>query len=227
MCQNPFCFNHHRNVEKTIQSRMRLAETVDGKQFLNAVANISIWKETPKYHPCDSKLFCAKYEERLKTFALNEVLGRPVPNVLNLHAIVAEARAGNFNRLDQTLGFTNNNGEELEVQPFKQQLKMNSIMENIVKTQGLDYDAIIMELMRAKYRQATRSSKEFRKEKKNKIRKMKLNNQRKLGAITNSISEKSARNEAEAPVNGRNDSSKTKTAKDFEHYRKSKRPTRI
>ena len=126
---------------------MRLAETVDGKQFLNAVANISIWKETPKYHPCDSKLFCAKYEERLKTFALNEVLGRP--------------------------------------------------------------------------------SKEFRKEKKNKIRKMKLHNQRKLGAITNSISDKSARNEAEAPVNGRNDSSETKTAKDFEHYRKSKRPTRI
>ena len=114
--KNPFCFNHHRNVEKTIQSRMR-----------RAVANIPIWKETLKYHPCDSKLFCPK---RLKTFALNEVLGRPVPNILNL----AEARAGNFNRLDQTLGFTDNNGEELEVQPFKQQLKMNSIMENIVKT---------------------------------------------------------------------------------------------
>ena len=65
MCQNPFCFNHHRNVEKTTQARLRLAEIVDGKQFLNAVANISIWKETPKYNPCDSKLFCAK--ERLDT----------------------------------------------------------------------------------------------------------------------------------------------------------------
>ena len=224
MCQNPFCFNHHRNVEKTTQARLRLAEIVDGKQFLNAVANISIWKETPKYHPCDNKLFCAKYEERLKTFALNEVLGRPVPNVINLNGIVAEARTGNFNRLDQTLGFTDRKGEELDVPPFEQQLKINSIMKNIVNTQGLNYDAIIMELMRSKYRQMTRSFKEFRKEKKNKIRKIKLNSQRKLGAITKSVSEKSTRNEAEAHAN---DLGKTKTAKDFEHYRKSKRPTRI
>ena len=224
MCQNPFCFNHHRNVEKTNLARMRLAEIVDGKQFLNAVANISIWKETPKQHPCDSNLFCAKYEERFKTFALNEVLGRPVPNVINLHAIVEEARIGNFNRLDQTLGFTDNNGEELEVPPFKQQLKMNSIMMNIVNTQGLNYDAIIMELMKAKYRQMTIRMKEFRKEKKNKIRKMKLNNQRKLGAVTKSVSEKSTQSQAEAQAN---DVCRTKTAKDFEHYRKSKRPTRI
>ena len=207
MCQNPFCFNHHRNVEKTTQARLRLAEIVDGKQ-----------------NPCDNKLFCAKYEERLKTFALNEVLGRPVPNVINLNAIVAEARTGNFNRLDQTLGFTDSKGEELEVPTFEQQLKMNSIMKNIVNTQGLNYDAIIMELMRSKYRQMTRSFKKFRKEKKNKIRKMKLNSQRKLGAITESVSEKSTRNEAESHAN---DFGKTKTAKDFEHYRKSKRPTRI
>ena len=102
MCRNPFCFNHHRNVEKTTQARLRLAEIVDGKQ-----------------NPCDNKLFCAKYEERLKTFALNEVLGRPVPNVINLNAIVAEARTGNFNRLDQTLGFTDSKGEELDVPPFE------------------------------------------------------------------------------------------------------------
>ena len=224
MCQNPFCFNHHRNVEKTTQARLRLAEIVDGKQFLNAVANISIWKLDPKYHPCDDKLFCAKYEERLETFALNEVLGRPAPNVINLHAIVAEARTGDFNRLDHTLGFTDINGEELEVPTFEHQLKINSIMKNIVNTQGLNYDAIIMELMKSKYRQMTKGFKELRKEKKNKIRKMKLNSQRKLGAITKSVSEKSTRNEAEATAN---DSGKTKTAKDFEHYRKSKRPTRI
>ena len=224
MCQNPFCFNHHRNIEKTTQARLRLAEIVDGKQFLSAVAYISIWKETPKYHPCDNKLFCAKYEERLTTFALNEVIGRPVPNVINLLAIVAEARTGNFDRLDQTLGFTDINGEELEVPPFEQQLKMNSIMKNIAKTQGLNYDAIIMELMKLKYRRMTKNFKESRKEKKNKIRKMKLNSQRKLGAITKSVSEKSTRNEAEAHAN---DFGKIKTAKDFEHYRKSKRPTRI
>ena len=97
-------------------------------------------------------------------------------------------------------------------------------MKNIAKTQGLNYDAIIMELMKSKYRQMTKGFKELRKEKKNKIRKMKLNSQRKLGTITKPVSEKSTRNEAEAHANV---FGKTKTAKDFEHYRKSKRPTRI
>ena len=63
-------------------------------------------------------------------------------------------------------------------------------------------------------------------EKKQKIRKMKLKSQRKLSAVNKTAPTKSTAKEPDrekvsiAP-------SKIKTAKDHEHYRKSKRPTRI
>lgn len=218
MCRNPFCFNHHRNVEKTTQARLRLAEIVDGKQFLNAVANISIWKETPKYHPCDNKLFCAKYEERLTTFALNEVLGRPVPNVINLYYMLEEASTGDFARLDKTLGFVDNEGKEVEMAPLEQQYKMNDIMMKILEAKGVVFYSLI-------YRISIDIYEETQLQKKQKIRKLKLQNQRQLGAVTKTVSQKSSCKESEE--NGSTTRSKIKTAKDHEHYRKSQRPARL
>ena len=69
-------------------------------------------------------------------------------------------------------------------------------------------------------------SKNKRREKKQKISKMKLKNQRKLGAVAKSVPTKSSI-ETENQENGSSDSGKIKTAKDHEHYRKSKRPARI
>ena len=71
------------------------------------------------------------------------------------------------------------------------------------------------------------NSRQFKKieEKKRRITKMKLSSQRKLRAVVND-SDKSVQVDLDDSKKA-NDSGKIKTAKDFEHYRKSKRPTRI
>ena len=42
----------------------------------------------------DEKLLSEKYWTRFETFALNELLGRPVPNVINLNYMLEEAMSG-------------------------------------------------------------------------------------------------------------------------------------
>ena len=223
MCRkNSFCPNCHGNIGKTVQARLQLVNILSNKQFALAAASISNLKKTPQMYRGKKQLLSAKYELQLKSFALNEMLGRPVPNVFNLSAILEEALKGQFARLDKTLGFIDNDGNEIEIIPIERQQKMNEIMINILKAKGLDFDAIINETSRLHLEALETDSKNERKEKKRKISKMKLENQRKLGAVAKSVPTKSG-----FAVENQENEGKTKTAKDHEHYRKSKRPARI
>ena len=133
---------------------------------------------------------------------------------------------GKFARLDEILGFIDNEGNELEMIPIEQQSKMNEIMIDILKAQGLDFFSFLNELVIAHAVEMDRQIRLNKNEKKQKIRKMKLKSQRKLSAVNKTAPTKSTAKEPDrekvsiAP-------SKIKTAKDHEHYRKSKRPTRI
>ena len=227
MCRkNSFCPNCHGNMGKTVQARQQLANMLTDKPFVLAVVNNSNLKQVPDMYPGKKQLISAKYDVKLKTFALNEFLGRPVPNnyVNDLSVIQEEALKGQFTRLDKTLGFVDNDGKEVEMISLEQQQKMNDIMINILKAKGLDFDDIIAETARLIREELNRSSKKDRKDKKRKISKMKLKNQRKLGVVAKPVPTKSDP-DAENQENGSN--GKIKTAKDHEHYRKSKRPTRI
>ena len=128
--------------------------------------------------------------------------------------------------MDKTLGFIDNDGKEVEMIPLQQQQKMNDIMINVLKAQGLDFDAIIAETVRLHYETTKIESKNERKEKQRKISKMKLKNQRKLAVVAKPVPTKSDP-EVENQENGSSDFGKIKTAKDHQHYRKSKRPTRL
>ena len=227
MCRkNSFCHNCHGNIGKTLQARQQLVNMLSNKQFVWAVVNNSTLKLHPEMFPGKRQLISDKYDVKLKTFALNEFLGRPVPNVIDLTVIHQEALRGQFARLDKTLGFVDNDGKEVEMIPLQQQQKMNDIMINILKAQGLDFDAIIAETVRLHLKTTEIESKNERKEQKRKISKMKLKNQRKLGAVAKPVPTKS-NPKAENKENDSSDFGKIKSAKDHEHYRKSKRPTRI
>ena len=226
MCRkNSFCPNCHGNIGKTVQARLQLVNVLSNKQFVFAAASISNLKKNPQMYRGKKQLLSAKYELQLKSFALNEMLGRPVPAVIELSSMLEEALKGQFARLDKTLGFIDNHGKEVETIPLERQQKMNDIMINILKAKGLDFDALVNTTSSLHLEALETDSKNKRKEKKQKISKMKLKNQRKLGAVARPVPTKSSP-EAENQENG-SDLGKIKTAKDHEHYRKSKRPARI
>ena len=228
MCRkDSFCRGCHTNLNKTLEAQMAMQKILDEKQFVEGVVNLSILRQCPKMFSPDKKLLCEKYEVRIKTFALNEFLGRPVPNVLNLRNIMEDAAGGNFTKLDEILGFLNAKGEEIQILPFQQQLKMNDIMINILKAKGLDFDTMVQEIVKFKIESIKRTDKADRKDKKQRISKIKLSNQRKLGAVVKSVPAKQDSKEIADQQKEQNDSDRIKTAKDYEHYRKSKRPARI
>ena len=227
MCsEESYCPRCHKNKETDFIRQSAMQQICDEKQFVNAVVDLTLLKQYPKLFPSDKRLFCAKYDVMLKTLAMNEFLGRPVPNVINLRAMMEEAAEGEFSRLDKTLGFLNDSDEEMERVQFLQQLRMNDIMRKLLKAQGLDFDAVIQAIAKFKMEGMTRTAKAEKKEKKRRISRMKLNNQRKLGAVVKTT-ENSVQVELEDPEKGCNDSGKPKTAKYYRHYKKSKRPTRI
>ena len=227
MCsEESYCPRCHKNKESDFVAQSAMQQICDEKQFVNAVVDLTLLKQYPKLFPSDKRLFCAKYDVMLKTLAMNEFLGRPVPNVINLRAMMEEAAEGEFSRLDKTLGFLNDSDEEMERVQFLQQLRMNDIMRKLLKAQGLDFDAVIQAIAKFKMEGMTRTAKAEKKEKKRRISRMKLNNQRKLGAVVKTT-ENSVQVELEDPEKGCNDSGKPKTAKYYRHYKKSKRPTRI
>ena len=226
MCRkNSFCPNCHGNIGKTVQARLQLVNVLSNKQFVLAAASISNLKQHAGMYRGKKQLLSAKYELQLKSFALNEMLGRPVPAVIELSSMLEEALKGQFARLDKTLGFIDNDGKEVETIPLERQQKMNDIMVNILKAKGLDFDALVNTTSSLHLEALETDSKNKRKEKKQKISKMKLKNQRKLGTVARPVPTKSSP-EAENQENG-SDFGKIKTAKDHEHYRKSKRPARI
>ena len=228
MCsEESYCPRCHKNKETDFIRQGAMQQICDEKQFVNAVVDLTLLKQYPKLFPSDKRLFCAKYDVMLKTLAMNEFLGRPVPNVINLRAMMEEAAEGDFSRLDKILGFQNDNDEEMERAQFLKQLRMNDIMMKLLKAKGLDFDMTIKAIAKFKMESMTITAKAEKREKKRKITKMKLKTQRKLGAVVKTSPEKSVQGELEDPDKGCNDSGKPKTAKYYRHYKKSKRPTRI
>ena len=144
MCRkNSFCPNCHGNIGKTVQARLQLVNVLSNKQFVFAAASISNLKQHGGMYRGKKQLLSAKYELQLKSFALNEMLGRPVPAVIELSSMLEEALKGQFARLDKTLGFIDNDGKEVETIPLERQQKMNEIMINILKAKGLDFEALV------------------------------------------------------------------------------------
>ena len=227
MCNEGFSCPKCHKIAVDVRAELAIRQICDEKQFMDVFTYLSLLKDYPEMHPTNEKLFCAKYDVRLKTLAMNEFLGRPVPNVINFKAIFLEAvneKHGNekIARFDKILGFVNDDDEDIEMFSFKQQLQMNDIMINLLKAEGTDFDLIVGAIKNFKMEGILKLALKKTKEKKRKITKMKLRNQRKLGAVE--------KNDADKPVQdskNANDSGKIKTAKDFEHYRKSKRPIRI
>ena len=224
------------NLSKTAQAKKNLIEINDfivaaHKPFVQAAASLSAFRNNPELFPRKKKLLPLKYELKIISYAMNELLGRPVPSVLNpnhLGAMLAEAKVGNFTRLDQILGFASTETKENEILEMEQLIKMNKIMHNILKAKGLDYSAIIAESARIRIAGfkiwKNQRDDNARKEKQRRITKEKLNNQRILGDVK-TVSPKS--NPVVEQEKRSIDFGKIKTAKDHEHYRKSKRPTRI
>ena len=220
----------HTNSDVDFQlAQVTIRQICDENQFVNVFVLLSLIKEEPTLFrtivPTDERLLCAKYDVRLKTLAMNELLGRPVPKVINLKALFAEAIEGKFSRFDKILGFVNDDDEEIEMLPFEKQLQMNVIMLKLLKAKGTDFDLIVGAIKNFKIEGMVRMGFKKIEEKKRRITKMKLSSQRKLRAVVND-SDKSVQVDLDDSKKA-NDSGKIKTAKDFEHYRKSKRPTRI
>ena len=220
----------HTNAVVDFQlAQVTIRQICDENQFVNVFVLLSLIKEEPTLFrtivPTDERLLCAKYDVRLKTLAMNEFLGRPVPKVINLKALFAEAIEGKFSRFDKILGFVNDDDEEIEMLPFEKQLQMNVIMLKLLKGKGTDFDLIVGAIKNFKIEGMVRMGFKKIEEKKRRITKMKLSSQRKLRAVVND-SDKSVQVDLDDSKKA-NDSGKIKTAKDFEHYRKSKRPTRI
>ena len=140
-------------------------------------------------------------------------------------AELAAAKYGKFERLDATIGMKSSKSDEDDelMKKLERQVKMNDIMINILKSRGLDFDEIIAVAAKMKLEIVNTNAKIDKKEKKKQVSKMNLKNQQKLGDIQPS---NSTANE-KSPEKVSNNSGKIKTAKDFEHYRKTKKPTRI
>ena len=219
-CEESYCPRCHKNKDQDILTPSAIEQICDENQFVDVYSYLSLLKEYPKYFYGDNyeKLFSEKYDVRLKTLAMNEFLGRPVPNVIDLPSIFIDAMDGDFTRFDKILGFVN--GEEIENAPFKQQLKINEIMLKVLKAQGTDFDLILKAIRNFKKEGIAIFAIEGIRKKKRRITKRKLRNQRKLGAVEKNDAKKSVQDSNKANYSG-------KTAKDFEHYRKSKRPIRI
>ena len=66
---------------------------------------------------------------RLHTFAMNELLGRPVPKVLTLRMALFEASEGNFEYLGRILGFVDSEGKEIQMPSKNDQEKMLYVMD--------------------------------------------------------------------------------------------------
>ena len=216
-----FCPYSHRNIGKRKSTGAQLDDIANNKPWVMAVVeldNVEALQKTIDQMVGDEKLISVKYWRRFETFALNELLGRPVPNVINLYYMLEEAMSGDFTRLDKTLGFVDNEGKEVEMASLEQQYKMNDIMMKILEAKGVVFYSLIYRISIDIYEET-----EWRK--KQKIRKLKLQNQRKLGAVTKTVSQKSSCKESEEK--GSTTRSKIKTAKDHEHYRKSQRPARL
>ena len=221
--KNRFSPYSHRNIRKGVQARNDLDDIANNKPWVMAMVEIDMLEPLQKTNLKkigDEKLLSEKYWTRFETFALNELLGRPVPNVINLYYMLEEASSGDFTRLDKTLGFVDNKGEDIEMAPIEQQLKMNDIMMNILEAKGVIFYSLIERIFIDIYE-------ETKWQKKRKMSKTKLKNRRKLGAVTKTVPQKSTSKEVETEEKGESTHKKIKTAKDHEHYRKSQRPARL
>ena len=53
----------------------------------------------------EKEIYGEKYFIRFETFAMNEMLGRPTPKVLDMNGFLLDSLKGNSDNLDRVLGF--------------------------------------------------------------------------------------------------------------------------
>ena len=170
----PMCRNKFNSMcpqcKKNNENRLQVALLVEDKQYVKAFRALYIFKQYPKKYPCNKKLLTAKYEVKLKAFALNELLDRPVPYVVYLGAELAAAKYGKFERLDATLGIDSSKSDEDDelMKELERQVKMNDIMINILKARGLDFDEIIAVAAKMKLEIVNNNAKLHQKKRRNK-----------------------------------------------------------
>ena len=205
----------------------------------------------PRSIPCDPRLLSKKYMLRLQDFAMNELFGKPAVRQSSMRPILADARKGNFEELDQILGFMDSEGKEIQLPPENQRDKMFNEMDNVLLEQGTDFIAICESIGKYYCRlfekkiktEESNIKKEIKKEQfKKQMEELKLKSEQ--WKIKQKKLRKKAREDqlqqlrdliksAEEPSKTAddtiksNEASKGKKAKDFEHYRKTKRPARL
>ena len=175
----------------------------------------------------ETKLFEEKYVVRFETFALNELLDRPTPQVMDhyLTSSLIEVRDdGNSRNLDRLLGFVDDYGNKISLQPLSEQKRMNDIMEKILHAKGKDFHAITQAIYKMKLGILSKTISKRSKKKSKKI-KQKLNVQQFIES--KEIEESNLRKRKSEQPDENPTATKVKTAKDFEHYRKTQRPARL
>ena len=193
--------------------------------FVEAIGIVSAMIDYSHRILLDSKLFSKKYLIKLETFAMNELLGRPAPRVLTLKPMVFEASWGNYEDLDQVLGLADTSGKEDQELCESQELKMHTVMNDVLMAQGKDFYAIVDAI--GKYYCRMEFDKIFAMRQKDELKKktFEVDLQKFYKNLFESAEKPSETKTTDADSNSR--SSKAKNAKDFEHYRKTKRPARL
>ena len=195
--------------------------------FLEGIGIVLAMIRYRKKVRCDSKLLSLKYKTKLSTFAMNELLGRPAPRVSTLKPMIFEARQGNYEDLDHVLGFVDSDGKEIQGQSVSQQRKMHDVMDGVLSAQGKEFYAIVdciaeyYCMVFDKFFAKKESQKKEAKKKAFEVDLQKFYENLFKSAVK--PSEAKTTNDTKKS----NEPSKTKSAKDFEHYRKTKRPARL
>ena len=198
---------------------------LEGLSLVQAMyASVSPVKGWHRFIRCDTKLFSKKYTLRLNTFAMNELLGRPVPKVLTLRMALFEASEGNFEYLDRILGFVDSEGKEIQMPSKNDQEKMLYVMDGILLAQGKDFVALGEALAKWIRHYVLYETVLYENYEEFKKKQYEANLEKFYDNLSKSTKKPLTQT---TETNKSKMTSKIKIAKDFEHYRKTKRPARL
>ena len=172
----------------------------------------------------EKEIYGEKYFIRFETFAMNEMLGRPTPKVLDMNGFLLDSLKGNSDNLDRVLGFADSS-----LPPLSDQLRMNDIMKKILHAKGKDFRAIVVtltvyrtDLFYEKLDQITKAKSRKIRQKENYQSFLEYQKLSKRNERADSTKKRKPEETDENATVGQ-----VKKAKDFEHYRKNQRPARL
>ena len=155
---------------------------------------------------------------------MNELLGRPVPKVLTLRMALFEASEGNFEYLDRILGFVDSEGKEIQMPSKNDQEKMLDVMDGILLAQGKDFVALGEALAKWIRHYVLYETVLYENYEEFKKKQYEANLEKFYDNLSKSTKKPLTQT---TETNKSKMTSKIKIAKDFEHYRKTKRPARL